>query len=139
MGESLGESLKDITGVTVLNTGSSISKPVIHGLYGNRIVILNNGVRQEGQQWGSEHAPEIDPLIGRKLEVVKGASTVRYGPDAIAGVILVDPEALPYGQESSGGNGCQLVFLMAWKEFYQALRSQVFKVFRQLSFRIQEP
>jgi iron complex outermembrane receptor protein len=102
IGESLGESLKDITGVSVLNTGSSISKPVIHGLYGNRILILNNGVRQEGQQWGSEHAPEVDPLIGRRLVVLKGASTIRYGPDAIAGVIMIEPEALPYGKRVQG-------------------------------------
>ncbi|MBK6878617.1 MAG: Plug domain-containing protein [Ignavibacteria bacterium] len=102
IGESLGESLKDVTGVSVLNTGSSISKPVIHGLYGNRILILNNGVRQEGQQWGSEHAPEVDPLIGRRLVVLKGASTIRYGPDAIAGVIMIEPEALPYGKRVQG-------------------------------------
>jgi len=102
IGESLGESLKDITGVSVLNTGSSISKPVIHGLYGNRILILNNGVRQEGQQWGSEHAPEVDPLIGRRLVVLKGASTIRYGPDAIAGVIMIEPESLPYGKKIQG-------------------------------------
>ena len=102
IGESLGESLKDVTGVSALNTGSSISKPVIHGLYGNRILILNNRVRQEGQQWGSEHAPEVDPLIGRRLIVLKGASTIRYGPDAIAGVIMIEPEALPYGKRVQG-------------------------------------
>lgn len=101
-GESLGKSLSTITGVTALNTGSSISKPIIHGLYGNRILIMNNGVRLEGQQWGSEHAPEIDPMIGRRLQVIKGASTIRYGPDAIAGVILVDPNSLPYGGALSG-------------------------------------
>jgi len=94
-GVSLGEGLKKITGITSLNTGSGISKPVIHGLHSNRILILNNGVRQEGQQWGSEHAPEIDPFIAGKLTVIKGASTVRYGADAIAGVILVEPKGFP--------------------------------------------
>ena len=66
-GQSLGESLKAITGVTSLQTGSSISKPIIHGLHSNRVLILNNGIRQEGQQWGSEHAPEIDPFVATKL------------------------------------------------------------------------
>lgn len=94
-GESLGESLKEVTGVTSLKTGSSVSKPMIHGMHSNRVLILNNGIRQEGQQWGSEHAPEIDPFIASRLTVIKGASAVRYGSDAIAGVILVEPAPLP--------------------------------------------
>jgi iron complex outermembrane receptor protein len=94
-GQSLGESLKLISGVTTLNTGSTISKPMIHGMQGYRILILNNGIRQEGQQWGNEHAPEIDPFIAQKLSVIKGANAVRYGSDAMAGVILVEPNDLP--------------------------------------------
>jgi iron complex outermembrane recepter protein len=93
-GLSLGESLKNIAGVTTLTTGNSISKPIIHGLHSNRILILNNGVRQEGQQWGVEHAPEIDPFTAGNLSVMKGASAVRYGSDAIAGVILVEPKTM---------------------------------------------
>lgn len=101
-GQSLGESLKGIAGVATLQTGSSIVKPVIHGLHSNRILILNNGVRQEGQQWGSEHAPEIDPFVAQRVSVVKGAAGVRYGSDAIGGVILVEPEELPFGKALSG-------------------------------------
>lgn len=89
-GQSLGDALKNITGVTSLNTGSSISKPIIHGMHSNRILILNNGIRQEGQQWGVEHAPEVDPFIANKISVIKGANSVRYGSDAIAGVVLVE-------------------------------------------------
>ncbi|AMJ66647.1 TonB-dependent receptor [Hymenobacter sp. PAMC 26628] len=94
-GLSLGESLKGITGVYSIQTGPTISKPVIHGLYGNRVLILNNGVRQEGQQWASDHAPEIDPFTATRLSVVKGAAGIRYGADAIGGVVLVEPAALP--------------------------------------------
>ena len=68
---------------------------MIHGLQGYRILILNNGIRQEGQQWGNEHAPEIDPFIAQKISVIKGANAVRYGSDAMAGVILVEPNDLP--------------------------------------------
>src|SRR6185312_16013804 len=82
-GLTLGESLKSIPGVNSLQTGPAISKPMIHGLHSNRILILNNGVRQEGQQWGSEHAPEIDPFIATKISVIKGAASIRYGSDAI--------------------------------------------------------
>lgn len=103
-GLSLGEALKNITGVATLNTGNSISKPIIHGMHSNRILILNNGVRQEGQQWGVEHAPEMDPFIAGKLSVVKGANSVRYGSDAIAGVVLVETKA----HRDSSGVGAEI-------------------------------
>jgi iron complex outermembrane recepter protein len=94
-GQSLGEVLSRANGVTVLQTGSTIFKPVIHGLHSQRVLILNNGVRQEGQQWGSEHAPEIDPFIADKFTILKGAGALRYGSDAIAGAVLVEPRQLP--------------------------------------------
>jgi iron complex outermembrane receptor protein len=93
-GKALGEMLKGIAGVNSLQTGNSISKPMIHGLHSNRIIMMNNGVRQEGQQWGSEHGPEIDPFVADKISVIKGAAGVRYGPDAIAGVVLIEPNPL---------------------------------------------
>ncbi|HEY0271623.1 MAG TPA: TonB-dependent receptor [Chitinophaga sp.] len=94
-GNSLGESLKSIPGLNSIQTGPSISKPVIHGLHSNRVLILNNGVRQEGQQWGSEHAPEIDPFTADHISVIEGAASIRYGSDAVAGVVLLEPKALP--------------------------------------------
>ena len=93
-GENLGESLKRIAGVTTFSTGNTIAKPVIHGMHSNRIMILNNGIRLEGQQWGAEHAPEIDPFLADEITVIKGAETVRYGPEAMGGVILVNPAPL---------------------------------------------
>lgn len=101
-GKALGEGLKKITGVTTLNTGNSISKPVIHGMHSDRVLILNNGIRQEGQQWGNGHAPEIDPYIADQLSVIKGAEGIRYGANAIAGVVLVEPRRL---RDSAGING----------------------------------
>lgn len=93
-GRPLGESLKEIPGVSAIQTGPAIYKPVIHGLHSQRILILNNGLRQEGQQWGIEHAPEIDPTLASTIEVIKGAETVRYGSDAMGGVIVVNPPPL---------------------------------------------
>ncbi|MBN8825655.1 MULTISPECIES: TonB-dependent receptor [unclassified Spirosoma] len=94
-GQSLGESLKTLTGLYSIQTGPSISKPVIHGLYSNRIIILNNGIRQEDQQWGTEHAPQVDQFLASRLTVIKGAASIRYGSDAIGGVILVEPKSMP--------------------------------------------
>ncbi|MBX2905546.1 MAG: TonB-dependent receptor [Taibaiella sp.] len=94
-GKSLGEALKQLPGLNAIQNGPTIAKPVIHGLHSNRVLILNNGIRQEGQQWGSEHAPEIDPFVANRVSVVKGAASVRYGADAIGGVVLLDPDPLP--------------------------------------------
>jgi iron complex outermembrane receptor protein len=94
-GLTLGETLKNLPGMASLSSGTNISKPIIHGLQGNRIVIMNHGVRLEAQQWGNEHAPEIDPFLAQKITVVKGAQSIRYGSDALGGVILVEPNPLP--------------------------------------------
>ncbi len=89
--QDIGQMLAVLPGVALLSTGPSIAKPVIHGLSGNRVLLLNQGVRQEDQQWGSEHAPSIDPLSSDRLTVVKGAATVQYGSDAIGGVVIAEP------------------------------------------------
>jgi iron complex outermembrane recepter protein len=101
-GQVLGDVLKTLAGVTTLNTGSTISKPVVQGLHSDRVLILNNGVRQEGQQWGLDHAPEVDPFIADRITVVKGAASVKYGVGAIGGVVLVEPRALRDTQGMGG-------------------------------------
>ncbi len=101
-GMSIGESLQKINGVSSLQTGTNIYKPIINGLHSSRILILNNGVRQEGQQWGAEHAPEIDAYTANKLTVIKGANTLQYGADAIGGIILVEPKLLTKDSNFSG-------------------------------------
>jgi iron complex outermembrane receptor protein len=107
-GMNLAEQLRQVNGVSALSTGPTISKPMINGMQGYRILILNNGIRQEGQQWGSEHGPEIDPFVAQRLTVIRGASSVRYGSDALGGVILVEPDHLPdtasvTGEFNAGG------------------------------------
>lgn len=101
-GLSLGAALSDLPGVTTLTTGATIAKPMIQGMHSNRVLILNNDVPLESQQWGSEHAPEIDPFLASNVKVVKGAAGVRYGAGAIGGVILVEPDDLP---SAAGWNG----------------------------------
>ncbi|MBD1209564.1 MAG: TonB-dependent receptor [Ignavibacteria bacterium] len=96
-GQTLGESLQNIAGITLLQTGASIAKPVIRGLHSQRIVIVNAGVQQEGQQWGAEHAPEIDPFAAQQIQVVRGAAGVEYGAGAMGGVIRVEPRHVPQG------------------------------------------
>ena len=114
-GLSLGEMLKGISGVQSLQTGSSISKPIIHGMHSSRVIILNQGVRQEGQQWGSEHAPEVDPFVSKNIQVIKGPAGLRYGGDAIGGLILMEPNSLP---DTSGISGeAQNIFFTNGRQF----------------------
>ncbi|MGK7369343.1 MAG: TonB-dependent receptor, partial [Candidatus Halalkalibacterium sp. M3_1C_030] len=94
-GDAIMESLEDISGVSTYTTGNGIVKPVIRGLSSQRVLVLVNGVRQEGQQWGDEHSPEIDPYSAERIEVVKGPSSVLYGSDALGGVINVIKPDLP--------------------------------------------
>lgn len=93
--DNLGNLLSKISGVTALKTGNNISKPVIHGLYGSRINILNNGVRLAEQEWGVEHAPNVDINNFQHIDVIKGASALKYGSDAIGGVVVMEPEIFP--------------------------------------------
>jgi iron complex outermembrane receptor protein len=81
------DALAHIPGVSQLSTGPAISKPFIRGLGYNRVVVVNEGVRQEGQQWGDEHGVEIDELSIARAEVLKGPASLMYGSDALAGVI----------------------------------------------------
>ena len=87
---SLGDALKEIGGITSLNTGANIVKPNIHGLNGSRVLILNDGVRMQDMEWGEEHAPNVDINATGSISVIKGASALQYGGDAIGGVIVMD-------------------------------------------------
>ncbi len=74
-------------GISSLTTGPAISKPVIRGLGYNRIIVINDGIRQEGQQWGDEHGIEVDEYSVQRAEILKGPASLMYGSDAMAGVI----------------------------------------------------
>ena len=92
---SLGDALREIPGVSSLNTGSTIVKPIIQGLNGSRVLIMNNGVRMQDMEWGDEHAPNVDINSAGNVTVVKGAAALRYGGDAIGGVIVMEPSKAP--------------------------------------------
>ncbi|MCF8277965.1 MAG: TonB-dependent receptor [Flavobacteriales bacterium] len=92
--KDFSQMLEQMTGVSSIKTGSGVSKPVVHGLSGNRVAILNNGIAQSGQQWGNDHAPEIDPYVAEHISVVKGASALAYPGGSLGGVILVEPDAI---------------------------------------------
>ncbi len=92
--QNLANMLESISGVSTLKNGSGISKPVVHGLYGNRITILNNGVAQSGQQWGNDHSPEIDPLVANKISVIKGVGSLEYQGANLGSIVTVEPKKI---------------------------------------------
>ena len=92
--QSLAAVLSQKQGVTFISTGNNVQLPVIHGLYGNRILVLNNGLKHGFQNWGADHAPEIDITAANSITVIKGATGVRYGPEALGGAIIVEPNPL---------------------------------------------
>lgn len=91
--QSTGTTLLDAVakepGVSIVTTGPAIAKPFIRGLGYNRVVTINDGMRQEGQQWGDEHGIEVDEYSAQKIEVLKGPASLMYGSDAIGGVINI--------------------------------------------------
>lgn len=89
------DAIAHLPGISQVTTGAGISKPVIRGLGYNRVVVVNDGVRQEGQQWGDEHGIEIDGQSVHSVEILKGPASLRYGSDAMAGVVIFHNDVIP--------------------------------------------
>lgn len=92
---SLMQSLNHLPGVRAMNIGSGQSKPMIRGLGFNRMVVAQDGIKHESQQWGEEHGLEIDQFDIDRIEIIKGPSALLYGSDAIGGVISLYSNFIP--------------------------------------------
>lgn len=92
---TFSNALEKLPGISTINTGVGISKPVIRGMSFNRIMVNDRGIKQEGQQWGADHGLEIDPFDVDRVEIVKGPASLIYGSDGMSGVINISPAPLP--------------------------------------------
>ncbi|WP_181234242.1 TonB-dependent receptor [Enhygromyxa salina] len=102
-GQGLADTLSNMSGVTTLRgPAGGMGKPIIRGQFGRRNAIVVDGVRHEGQEWGLDHAPEVDPYAAGRITVIKGAGTIRFGPDAVGGVVLLEGLPLPRRPGLSG-------------------------------------
>lgn len=95
-GRNLADALAQVPGVTVLRgPAGGLGKPIIRGQFGRRNLLIHNGIRLQTQTWGIDHAPEIDPFSAERITIIKGGASLRYGSDAVGGVVLIDPPPLP--------------------------------------------
>lgn len=92
--QSLAGLLEGQVGVSALKNGGGISKPIVQGLYGNRLTILNNGIPQSGQQWGNDHSPEIDAQVANRITVIKGTNAIEYAGGSLGAIVMVEPEKI---------------------------------------------
>lgn len=83
------EALSYISGASVLKTGNGIAKPAIHGMYGSRVGIVTDDFRQHDQEWGPDHAPNIDFNSFETIQLIKGAAALKYGGDTSGGLIIL--------------------------------------------------
>ena len=90
---SLADVARLIPGVESVKSGANISKPLIQGLTGNRISMVNDGVILEGQQWGADHSPEMDISNAGKIKVIKGSAAILFGSMASSGAIISETES----------------------------------------------
>ena len=92
---SLAHALAALPGVRVLGTGEQIGKPVIRGMSGARVLVLEDGSRLEDYSWSDEDGPSVDARLAERIEVIRGPASVLYGSDALGGVVNVVPADLP--------------------------------------------
>lgn len=96
---NLIDALSGVAGVSQISSGPAVSKPVIRGLSYHRVLTVNNGIKQEGQQWGDEHGLEYDLFAADRVEILRGPASLLYGSDAMGGVInILDPIPVPDGE-----------------------------------------
>ena len=104
---TLIEGVATVPGVSQISTGTSIGKPVIRGLSGNRVLVYAQGVRLENQQFGDEHGLGINQAGIESVEVIKGPASLLYGSDALGGVLYFNPEKFAPSSTFTGDFGQQ--------------------------------
>ncbi|HKJ03685.1 MAG TPA: TonB-dependent receptor, partial [Longimicrobiales bacterium] len=102
---SLAHTLSRLPGVRTLSTGGEIGKPVIRGLSGARVLVLDQGLRLEDYAWSDEDGPAVNAALVDRVEVVRGPASVLYGADAVGGVVNVIPRPLPDASGASFASG----------------------------------
>jgi len=103
---TLGETVKDLPGITTSHFGAGASRPIIRGFDGPRVRVLNDGVDTlDAATVSPDHAVTIDPFGARQIEILRGPATLLYGGGAIGGVVNVIDSRIPTAVPSRGYQG----------------------------------
>ncbi len=96
---TIGETLNGIPGVTATQFGPNASRPVIRGLDGERVRIMQNGIGiLDASSLSFDHAVGVDPLIIEQIDVVRGPAALLYGGSAVGGVVNAIDHRIPKEQ-----------------------------------------
>ncbi len=99
-GENIASTIQNIPGINNFSTGNSIGKPVIRGLTSQSVLVVQDGVKHESQQWGDEHAPEISLYDLDRIEILRGPASLLYGADGIGGVINIISKPIQFSSKN---------------------------------------
>ncbi len=99
-GENIASTIQNIPGINNFSTGNSIGKPIIRGLTSQSVLIVQDGVKHESQQWGDEHAPEISLFDLDRIEILRGPASLMYGADGIGGVINIISKPIQFSSKN---------------------------------------
>ena len=104
IGKDIGTRIQELQGAALMQTGSNINKPMINGMHSQRLIMNFDNMRFESQQWGSEHAPEIDPNAIYKARLIQGSEALQYGSEGISGIIKLEPNYLIQNNKKFSGS-----------------------------------
>jgi iron complex outermembrane receptor protein len=106
IGSSLGETLAHQPGISASYYGPAASRPIIRGLAGDRVLVLEDGVSSlDLSALSEDHAVSTEDAVARQIEIIKGPATLLYGSGAVGGAINVVTRRIPAtlpGQAASG-------------------------------------
>ena len=99
---SMVESITQLSGVDIISSGQGIQKVVVRGLSGMRVVTFLNGMQINNQQWANDHGIGFTDLGLGEVELIKGSSALKYGSEAIGGLLYFKDEPFVSSQKLSG-------------------------------------
>ncbi|MDB4124978.1 Plug domain-containing protein, partial [Schleiferiaceae bacterium] len=130
--KSLAAALELVPGASMISNGTDIGLPVLQGLSGNRIAIVNNGFVHMGQQWGVDHSPEIDLNAAGEIRVISGSGTIRYPGSHMGNMVIIETNPIPFDPHLHG----KLTSTLESNGRGATVNAQIYKGMKRYQWRI---